>query len=78
LDWTKFPWEVRLFCNLLGINNKADYFKKFCFGEREYLPPDDELKLGDRLRTDLPIIALFLMVISLFLCLYYSAFCGML
>lgn len=75
LDWTRFPWEARLFCNLLGINNKEDYFKKLFFGEKEYLLPDDEQKFGDRLRTDLPIIALFLMIIGLFLCLDYSAFC---
>jgi hypothetical protein len=75
LEWDKIPWEVRLFCRLIRIDNKTDYFEKLLVGAKEYILPDDKIKLGDRIKTDLPIIALFLMVVGILLCLNYSAFC---
>lgn len=74
LDWQKFPWEVRLFCRLIGINSKDDYFKKL-FINKEYILHDEELKFADRIKIDLPIIALVQMVVGMFLCLDYSSFC---
>ena len=66
IEWGKFPWEVKLFCRLLGIKSKDDYFKKLLIMEKEYVLSDEELKFADRIKIDLPIIALILMEIRMF------------
>jgi hypothetical protein len=75
LEWKKFPWEVGLFCRFIGIGNKDNYFKKLLINKKEYVLPNNELKFMDRIIIDLPIIALLLMMMGMFLCLDYSAFC---
>lgn len=77
IEWGKFPWEAKLFCKLIGIKSKDDYFKKLLIMKKEYVLPDEELKFADRIKIDLPIMALVLMVIGMFLCFDYSALCDL-
>lgn len=74
IEWEKFPWEVKLFCRLIGIKNKHDYFEKL-FKKKRYVSEDEQLEFSDRIKIDMPIIALVLMLIGMFLCFDYSAFC---
>ena len=76
IEWMQIPWEVKLFCRFIGISGRDDYFKKLVLGKKEYVLPDEELRLADRIKVDLPIIALFLMIVGMFFCMDYSAFCS--
>jgi len=70
--WKERPWEVRLYCRLIGASNDHEYFQKLSIQKTGLPSSDEKLPLFKRLFYDLPLIAVALMIIGFFLSLNYK------
>lgn len=76
-SWKELSWEQRLFFKLAGGKSVFESMQKNSENLEKLLSDNKfvrRLKRRDRIITDLPLIALVLMVVGFFLCLNYKAF----
>jgi len=75
-SWEKFKWEQRLFLKLIGerelfdAKHKAEKDALRIQRDKKY---ERRVKCLARIREDLPLIAIVMMLIDFFLCFNYSA-----
>jgi hypothetical protein len=76
-SWNDYDWEQRLFLKLIGERDLMDTIHKANEGAQR-MQTDKKyarrIKRYGRIRADLPLIAIVMMLIGFFLCFNYSAF----
>ena len=76
-SWKEFYWEQRLFLKLIG---EREFFDAKIRAEKDALRMQTDKKYEKhgkcraRIRADLPLIAIVMMLIGFFLCFNYLAF----
>jgi hypothetical protein len=72
--WEKKPIEIRLFLNLIGIKDDAEYNRLF---SGDPYPTSHSFTIKERLILDIPLIALVLIILGSFLSLQNPPSSGM-